>query len=305
MNKILVLGATGFVGKATIEALLKQNIGEIHALYHRRAPQFPQEITIHKADIFDRKLIEAIFYEIKPTHLVQLAWCAEHGTYWKDHANFDWLSVNLDIARYFKKYGGTRCVFLGTSAEYDWSGKFPLSEITTPLKPQMMYGATKLGLYWALSGFFQQENISWAWARLFNPFGPFEHPGRLIPKTCLRLLKGETLYFDAALSVRDFLYVGDVGNAIAAILFSPVNGAINVASGIPVTINEVVSAIASNYNCDNKVFFDKPATDAHIDSVVADTTRLYDECNWRPEMDFLARLKQTCDWWRENALSYQ
>ncbi|WP_207511711.1 NAD-dependent epimerase/dehydratase family protein [Longitalea luteola] len=301
MMRILVTGASGFVGKATVNALSKRDGIEIHAVYNRRQPEAVGNVTWHKADILNKEEAETLIANICPSHLLHLAWCAEHGTYWKDHTNLTWLSASINIAQHFIKYGGKRCLVLGTSAEYDWAGSEPLNEFTTPLIPLGLYGGSKLGLYWALKRYFEQESISWIWTRLFNPFGPGEDPRRLIPKTCLRLLRGEHISFDAGLSRRDFLFVDDVGSALVHALLSEAVGPVNIASGNPVSIRDVISQIAYQYDCSDLVTFDGPDTaNEKIDVVIADITRLQKECNWHPEKNFQERLKETCEWWKIN-----
>ena len=275
MKRILVIGASGFVGQATLKALLQKEAGEIHAVYYNRPPELHKNTTWHHANILDNKKTEQLIREIAPTHLMQLAWCAEHGVYWKDHANLTWLTASSERARNCIKYGGERCLVLGTSAEYDWTNHLPLNEFTSLLTPQGLYGGSKLALYWALCRFFEQEGVSWTWGRLFNPFGSGEDPRRLIPKTCIRLLHGEHISFDAGLSLRDFLHVNDVGTALTAALFSTVTGPVNIASGQPISVREVISQIALNYGCSERVFFDEGNADFNKpDAVVADVKRL-------------------------------
>lgn len=299
MNRILIIGATGFVGKATLKALLESNAGEIHAVYNKTEPEAVEAVTWHRVNVLNNQETETLIRNISPTHIVQLAWCAEHGSYWKDHANLDWLQANIHIARCFKKYGGKRCLFLGTSAEYEWAGNDLLNEFKSPLKPLGLYGGAKLGLYWTLARFFEQEGVSWTWGRLFNPFGPGEDQRRLIPKICLRLLNGETISFDAGLSQRDFLYVDDVGNALVKTLFSEITGAVNIGSGKALRIRDVIAEIAANYGCSDRVSFDSTnIADNLPDVVVADISRLVEECSWQPEKNFTERLKETCEWWK-------
>lgn len=304
MSRILVIGASGFIGKATLENLTKTAAGEIHAVYNSREPKCDNKIVRHKVDLFKHKEIEDLFSAVAPTHLIQLAWCSDHATYWKDVANLDWVSVNFAIARSFVRNGGRRCLFIGTSAEYDWSVQQPLNEVTTPLVPQMLYGSAKLGLYWSLSRFFEQARIPMLWARLFNPFGHQEDVRRLIPKTCLRLLRGESIQFDAALSLRDFLHVDDVGAAISRLLLSTVEGPVNIGSGQAISIRDVVSQIAAYYGYTDRVTFaTHDASDVRPDIVVADVTRLAEEASFRPQKDFTVRLQETCNWWAEHTIT--
>lgn len=299
MPRLLITGASGFIGRALVDALVARSGYELHAVTWG-TPKVPlsEQVAWHECSLLEHKSVDALFAKIKPDSLIQLAWCADHATYWKDPANFDWLCANLNIARVFMRQGGRRAVFAGTSAEYDWSAQSPLNEIETPLKPQMLYGSCKLAAYWAIQSFFEQEGVSWAWARFFNPFGSYEDRRRLIPKVCLKLLAGEKLEFDAALSQRDFLHVDDVGSALAALALSEVQGPVNVGSGAPTSVRHVVTALARLMQKDDSVSFS--GTDGVADAVVADVTRLRDEVGWSPSRTLEERLQETCDWWRSH-----
>jgi len=297
MKKLLITGAGGFVGTALLQAVQDTGLYEVHAVYRHRKPAQQNSIIWHQANLLDRQHVEQLFATVAPEELIQLAWCSEHGVYWKDMANLDWLTANLHIARQFAANGGKRCLFAGTSAEYEWTGLQPLEEFTTPLRPNSLYGSCKLGLYWSLAGFFEQEGISWSWARLFNPFGPGEDARRLIPKLCLRLGRGENIAFDAGLALRDFLHVTEVGRALAAVLQCGHSGPFNIGSGQAIAICEVVQKVAYYCNRPNAVSFDKPPAGHKPDVVVADTKRLRELAGWQPSMDFDTSLQQTCQWW--------
>jgi nucleoside-diphosphate-sugar epimerase len=299
MKRLLVTGGSGFIGQAVIRSLGSSEY-EVHATYMSSDPPESENIQWHKCDLLDPTQQQNLFKNLKPAYLIQLAWCTGQGTYWKDHSNLDWLAANVAIARNFVQNGGVRCVFAGTSAEYDWSGNLPLNEFSTPLIPLQLYGGSKLALYWTLTRFFEQESISFAWVRFFNPFGEGENVLRLIPKTCLRLLKGEKLQFDAALSLRDFLHIDEVGTAVTHVLQSAVTGAVNIGSGKPVSIRKIIESIALNYNRTSQISFAESSQNSSIpDAVTANTTRLTDECGWTSVQPFEHAMNVTCKWWQE------
>lgn len=80
--------------------------------------------------------------------------------------------------------------------------------------------------------------------------------------------------------------------------FQKPQGPINVASGIPITIRDVVSLIANTMHKEALVSFDPVSTDADIkDIVVANIIRLKNECDWYPLKTFEQRIHETCVWW--------
>lgn len=302
MKRILITGATGFIGNALLHHLhaVSDTDTVLHAVHFSPLEERLKGVEYHAVNLLDVAERRNLFMQVRPTHLVHLAWCAEHGKYWKDPANFDWVTATLDIARLFKEVNGERCLFAGTSAEYDWSGTELLNEDITALQPNFLYGASKLGVYWTIREYFNQENISWSWARLFNPFGPGEDMRRLIPKTFNRIINGEVVHFDAARSVRDFLYIDDVAEGLAAILFSPLMGAVNVGSGQPVSVRDIVTKIAGICERHENVIFESENKNVTLnDSVVADVNKLTQICNWRPSKSLDQRLEDTYNWLRQ------
>lgn len=299
-KRILISGAGGFIGRAVVRALQDRDAGSIHTVGRGPSPHFGAGISHHRADLLNQSDLDRVFETVRPTHLIQLAWCSEHGLYWRDHANLDWVGANLRIARTFLQHGGERCLFAGTSAEYDWKAPAPFHEFRSPLKPQLLYGASKLACFHAIAAFFEQEKASWSWARFFCPFGQNEDPRRLIPKTCLRLLAGETLDFDSAQDLRDFMHIEDTAAALSAVLDSNVQGPVNVASGQAVSVREVITTIARHLGREDAVNFkdEKPDHRMHPEAIFADVSRLANEAGWAPAETLSARLKETCEWWK-------
>ena len=299
-KRILITGAGGFLGRPLLKALVDDGQWEIHAS-SRDCNRYVAEMgtTWHSVNLLKPREIDRVFDLVRPTYFVQLAWCAEHGTYWRDIKNLDWVAANLRMARAFVQNGGERCLFAGTSAEYDWSGSDPFNETKTALSPRMLYGACKLASYHALSAFFEQEKISWTWARFFCPFGPYEDRRRLIPKTCLRLLAGEDLQLDSATSLRDFLHVDDIASALYATLTSSVQGPVNIASGEALQVRDLVTQIALNLGRISKVHFADAVPVDHLstDAITADVIRLRNFVGWSTSVPFETRLRQNCEWW--------
>jgi nucleoside-diphosphate-sugar epimerase len=299
-QRILITGAGGFIGRAVVDTLSDGGNTTIHALGRSLTSPLGPEITYHRVDLLNPDELNAVFERVRPTHLIHLAWCSEHNLYWRDHKNLAWIDANLRIAQAFTRNGGTRCLFAGTSAEYDWGASAPFHEFQTPLKPQLLYGASKLACYHALAAFFEQEGVSWSWGRFFCPFGQHEDRRRLIPKTCLRLLAGEQLDFDSARDLRDFMHVEDIAAALCAVLNSNLQGPVNVASGQAVTVREVITLIAHHLEREGSVNFkdENPGNEIFPSAIFADVTRLATEAGWAPSATLSARLKQTCDWWK-------
>src|SRR6266404_794181 len=299
MKRVLVTGADGFLGRNVLVALLRRDF-EVHAVCHRQQhPALAQDVRCHRADVLVRSGVREVLESIRPYALLHLAWDTRHSTYWKSVANLEWTVASLHLLQEFAAAGGQRVVIAGTSAEYRWDGHLPLDESHSLLQPDSLYGTCKNALREIVQSWAPIAGVSWAWGRIFNIFGPDEKSERLVPKIIRTLMAGKPLPFDEGLRLRDFLHVADAGDAFAALLASEVQGPVNIASGQPTSIRDLVSMIANRLDALELVSFGAvPVQAAQPARVVASVARLRDEVGWQPPVDLAQRVQETCDWWR-------
>jgi nucleoside-diphosphate-sugar epimerase len=293
MNRVLVTGARGFVGRHVTSMLAAMRL-DVHAVTSSRAAT-DADCTWHSCDLLDAAARRALLFSVRPDALVHLAWCAKPPGYWKDPENLAWLAASLDLARAFGECGGTRIVGAGTCAEYDW-GMAPCTERATPIVPTSLYSATKAACGLVLEQYGLQTGISVAWARLFFLFGPHDSPLRLIPSLVTTLEGGQPARCTSGGHVRDFLYVRDAASAIVALLESSVTGPVNIASGTPVEIGDIAREVAERVGRpDLLTVEDGPPTQAFV---AANVNRLQQEVGWQPSCDLRSALAETVRWWR-------
>jgi UDP-glucose 4-epimerase len=286
MSRVLVTGASGFIGSRTLEPLRRAGF-EMHSV----GPIAPAEPTKHHTgDLFDRAQVRALLERIAPTHILHCAWEVTHGTFWHDPRNLDWVAATLDLARTAAARGVKRFVGLGTCAEYDWSdgGPAPRKE-QDALAPRELYGVAKDCTQRLLTGFFAATDVSFAWARIFHLFGSGEQPARFVPALAIALKEGREAFCRHGQLTRDFIAIEDVGAALAAIVASQVSGPVNVASGSGMTLAELAGVIAGQLNGAPLLRVETNPTKDPL-GMIADVARLRDEVGFVPEMDARERL---------------
>ena len=186
----------------------------------------------------------------------------------------------------------------GTCAEYDWQYGY-CSEQVTPLAPATLYGTCKHSLQIVLDSFARQTGLSAAWGRIFFLYGPHEHPSRLISSVIVSLLKGEPARCSHGNQIRDFLYVEDVADAFTALLESDITGPVNVASGGPIALRDIIYKIAEKIDREDLIQLGVVPVSSHEPHLlVADVSRLTDEVGWMPKYNLDRGLEQTIAWWR-------
>lgn len=295
MKRVLVTGATGFIGRHCIEPLRERGF-EVHAIEHK-AEMSSEGITWHHRDLLAGDPATLV-HTIAPTHLLHLAWYAVPGKYWTSRENLRWVRASLALHEAFVASGGKRAVMAGSCAEYDWSAGV-CRELETLIAPRTYYGQCKRALGDLLLTDANHLGISAAWARIFFLFGPHEHPDRLIATMIRTLLAGGTAKCSQGSQQRDFLYVGDAAAALVALLDSDVQGPVNIASGTPITVRELVEKVARMIGKGAISFGALPEDPDAV--VVADVKRLRDEVGFTPAADLDTRLRSTIAWWRDQS----
>ena len=142
--------------------------------------------------------------------------------------------------------------------------------------------------------------FEFAWGRIFQPYGPYEYPVRLVPSVILSLLNDKPARCTHGDQVRDFLYIADVSDAFVALLDSEVTGNVNIGSGEPVSIKELVMQIARRLGKEDDVQFGAlPARENEPPFIVADTSRLKKEVRWRQRYPLEKGVMETISWWEK------
>jgi nucleoside-diphosphate-sugar epimerase len=242
-ERVLLTGATGFVGRAVVAPLLARGY-ELHAtsssLSHaaldRGATPSP---TWHRADLFDPGATKALLRDIRPAMIVHAAWYVVHGSFWTSPENAAWVEASERLARDALAFGTRRFIGLGTCVEYaeaDGDDDAPWPE-TRALAPATVYGQAKVELAARLA---RIEGLAVAWARIFHLFGEGENPERLVPSVARALAEGREARCASGRPVRDFASTRFVGRAVAALAASSVTGPVNIGSGEGRAIAELV-----------------------------------------------------------------
>ncbi|MBA2517776.1 MAG: NAD(P)-dependent oxidoreductase [Solirubrobacterales bacterium] len=298
MRRVLVTGASGFIGRRALAPLLEYGF-EVHAVGRRRAAEAPAEVKWHVADLLDPEGRRDLVERVGATDLLHLAWYAEPGRYWTSTENVRWVGATGELLTEFAARGGGRAVLAGTCAEYDWAVSGPYAEATSPLRPATLYGACKDATRRVAVALGAQLGLSVAWGRIFFLYGPGEHPDRLVASVARALVAGERAPTSEGSQRRDFLHVADVAGAFAGLVASDVAGSVNVASGTEVPVRRLVELVAEAAGRPD--LLDVGALPSRPDEppdIAADVTRLSEEVGFVPDFGLEDGLAATLEWWR-------
>ena len=296
MKKVLITGASGFVGHYCLPLLIAKGY-EVHAVYLQRNRTRDENVIWHRVDLLDPAKVSDLLALVKPSHLLHLAWFATPGEFWSSLENVRWVQASLQLLQAFAINGGRRVVMAGSCAEYDWQHGYCL-EGHTPLVPATLYGASKHAVQCLLDAFAVQAKISAAWGRIFFLYGPHEHPDRLVAYVIRSLLHREQAQCSHGNQARDFLYVKDAADAFIALLESDVLGPVNIASGEAITLKEIILKIADLLDGRDLVQFGSLPVFDEPELLVADVSRLRKDLGWKQQWGLAEGLRETISWWQ-------
>lgn len=276
-KRVLVTGASGFIGRETLVPLAARGFEVCRVV---PTPAGAASPTAHLCDLLSGDL-ERLMGEAAPTHLLHLAWFVGPG-FWTSPLNDAWASASIRLLGAFAASGGRRAVIAGSCAEYDWSCE-TLSERLTPLRPRTPYGRAKAELYEAATATAARSGVSIGWGRIGFPFGPFDRPGRLVSAAIDRMSASETLDCSEGRQVRPFIHVEDVAAALVQLLDSGVEGAVNIASDESASVRQMVEWVCEALGVHGLARFGALPTSADEPArLTAEVRRLYDEVGFRP-----------------------
>lgn len=292
MKKVLITGATGFIGRHITEELLKRGY-EVYAVSMNPLPE-TKNLVQFNLNLFDEAEIEKFLEENKFENLIHIAWYLG-PKFMQAEENLDWVSSSLKLLKSFVKYGGKKVMFTGTMTEYDYSYGY-LQEELTPLNNSSMYGKSKAALYELASTYAKQNGLDFKWPRIFNVYGPYERQTRLMPSVICSALKGEDVKLSHCKKIQDYLHVYDVASAIATVFESDYQGAINICSGTPVKLKDIVNKIAELLDYKGNLLYGEIEANFDEPFVVGSNEKLK-SLGWEPKFTLEEGLKQTIDWW--------
>jgi nucleoside-diphosphate-sugar epimerase len=279
MIRVLLTGASGFIGAHCLERLLREDC-EVDAVTRTGRGTSGSRVRWHAADLRDPETAGRIVTTLRPTHLLHLAWEATPGLYGRSSDNIRWLAATIAMATAFGKAGGRRFVGAGSSAEYD-SVDGPCAEDSTPIRPATIYGKCKAASWLALEAAAQHHGFAAIWGRIFLPYGPGDPANRLIPSVLAALLDKRPVETTHGRQQRDFIYAPDIADLLVRLLFSDETGAFNIGTGKPTAVKSVVEYLAASLGCDDLLRFgaiepgrDEPAL------LLADMSKVVARLGW-------------------------
>tara|TARA_B100000989_G_scaffold293934_1_gene272097 strand:- start:14891 stop:15835 length:945 start_codon:yes stop_codon:yes gene_type:complete len=311
MKKILICGATGFIGKNITLGLSKNKNYEIHAVRFNRPPyETSKNVKWHKADLRNPNTIEKL---VKGKDII--IQCAATTSGSKDIVSMPYIHVtdNAIINSYMfrsaynnkiKHFIFPSCTVMYPSSkkptrENDFNGKI--------LDKYKGAGETKVYLEKIAKFYSMLSDTKFTIIRHSNIYGPHDKydldKSHVFGATITKVMrsKGILEVWGTGKEIRDFLYADDLVDFIKRSLRKQKKQyeIFNCGSGEPITVKELCEKIIKISRKDIQIKFNKAKPSIPFDMFL-DCSKAKKEIDWSPKTNIDQGITKTLNWWKKN-----
>ena len=307
MKRVIVTGATGFVGANLTRRLLQEghdvNVLARPGYTSWRLERIKSDVRGHQVNLEDAEGVASAVAEIRPDWIFHLA---AYGAYSSQKDLRQMVNTNIlgtmNLLQACLDTGFESFINTGSSSEYGFKDHAPAENEW--LEPNSHYAVTKASATQYCSYTAQQHDLHVPTLRLYSVYGPYEEPTRLLPTLIVRGLRGELPPLVDGNVARDFVYVDDVNEAylLAARRTDVGRGAIyNVGTGVQTTIRGVVAAARRLMNITAEPQWGSMPDRQWDTSVwVSNNSRLRNELHWEPQNTFEQGFRRMVEWFQQD-----
>jgi nucleoside-diphosphate-sugar epimerase len=287
MTTVLLTGATGFIGAAVRQELLRRNVRPLVLLRPGSDPSrlgaFDPQLSFTCAS-FDAPELIARLAPHRPDALIHCAWRGVGGA--DRNAAFQLeenLPLTLATVRLAAATGCRHWVGLGSQAEYGNPNQIVTED--APARPTTAYGEAKLAAGREALALCARLGLSGTWLRVFSTYGPGDHPRWFIPHVIREFLHDRAPQVTRCEQRWDYLYVDDAARAIVQVARSRSPGVYNLGSGEAPVLRDTLELIRRECGATvSPAYGAVPYRDDQVFHLQADLRKLTSLIGWTPSV---------------------
>ena len=329
MERILVTGASGFIGFHTTRRLLSLGfdvvgIDDMNPYYDVKLKEDRLNIlksndlfTFHRFGIENQHRLAEVFAEGNFDCVVHLA--GQAGVRAPASEAYRYVTSNLvgfaNMLDFCQAHRIKHLVYASSSSVYGHEARAPFSTNHAVDHPQSLYAATKRANEILAHSYSHQYDLPTTGLRFFTVYGPWGRPDMAVYSFAQSIMEGSLieLYGEGELE-RDFTYIDDVVDVILGILECPpqhgLNGQIgpgtsqspfqilNVGSGFPTKVKDLVNLLEDALGEVAEVHLvSRPSQDMRITH--AEIEQMIEVIGIRPKTSLQQGIKQFTEWFKK------
>jgi UDP-glucuronate 4-epimerase len=313
--RVLITGAAGFIGMHTTLKLLARgdevigvdNLNDYYEVSLKEARlarlQLHPNFSFHQIDIADRSEMEALFADVRPTRVINLA--AQAGVRYSLTNPHAYIDANIqgfiNILEGCRHNAVEHLVYASSSSVYGGNTKLPFSEHHNIDHPVSLYAATKKANELMAHTYSHLFGLPTTGLRFFTVYGPWGRPDMALFLFTKAILENEPIdVFNNGDMIRDFTYVDDIVEGVVRLLDRPAEPdptfnsdepdpatgnapyrVFNIGNNQPTRLMDYIAAIEKSLGTEARKNF-LPMQPGDVKSTAADTTSLEEWVKFRP-----------------------
>jgi|SRR5579885_74641 len=316
MKRVLITGASGFVGGYLAQHLLQLGGYEIYGTYRNEsskdASAVKDKITFLQADLQDKEQLKKVLSDIKPEGIFHLAAQAAIGESIKNplqtlHNNIDAELLLFEVLRDLQMTQTKVLIVLSADVYgYVQPEDLPIDE-NTPFRPGNPYAVSKVACDFLAYQYWRSYKLPIVRVRPFTHIGPGQKTGFVTSDFAKQIAEIEKGKQEPIIRVgnldakRDFTDVRDIVRAYALLMEKGETGDVyNIGSGVSHKIEEVLMYFVDHAKVKvSKETDPNKLRPSDIPDFVADYSKLNKLTGWKPEIPFATSLQEILEYWRK------
>lgn len=292
MKTIIVTGATSFIGRNLVAALVKEN--RVIAVIRQNSKKknflpVDKNLQYFEIDMDNYKCLASLLRGQKPIDtFVHLAWGGTRGKMRDDsYIQEKNLKASLEALRCTEELGVKMFITAGSQAEYGpWKEKEKLNENVIP-HPNTEYGKAKLAFYESAIKKCKESGIKFIEPRFFSLYGAGDYEGTMVISMLKNMLNNNPCNLTKSIQTWDFLYIDDAISGIMNLLKENVEtGIYNFGSGESHPLKWYVEKMAAITGTKSELNFGVvPYPETGMVNVNPDVHKLM-ATGWKPQVSF-------------------
>ncbi len=301
IQSVLVIGGSGFVGRAVVSALLASGY-DVSVL--DICPSFPDDVRVKTftASYQNAEAVESILSNCYNV-VIHLACTTTPSSSNIDPYNdvVENLVPTINLIELCAKYDVSKFIYASSGgAIYGDPVELPATEDLCP-QPVSSYGIVKSSVERYLYLFQLKSTMNFVSLRMANPYGPGQMPKSgfgAVPTFISRIMKNETIsVFGDGLNERDYVYIDDVVEAFIKSILADVSGVFNIGFGKGVSVLKLINAISNEIGVVAKI--DHLASrESDVRKIYLDITKASNVLNWKPVVELNTGIHRTVMWFK-------
>lgn len=306
LERILLTGATGFIGSELLPKLIKEGY-EVHTLERYVTGRYSLGAAeTHYANLQDRPAVYDVVRQVKPDYVIHLA-AVTAVSFSYDHYD-EITSVNylgsVNLAEACRKECNIKAfITAGTSEMYGMylqDRRKKLSE-DDPLIPNSPYAVAKAAFGSYLRYMQMAYGFPFIEMRPFNTFGRRNNTHFFIERAVTQMLGSREARLGDKSAIRDWLYVDDHCDAYLKALKAPnaLGESINLCTGIGYTTEETAMIIAGMTGFKGAIRWGtNPPRPLDAKILIGSNAKAKKLLGWEPKCYLQEGLRKTIGYWK-------